>query len=56
MINKQLQFARDITAQVKNEWVSGNFLEKVTPTTKNLLTYWFGEGYKDVRDLQFHEG
>lgn len=56
MINKQLQFAKDITAQVKNEWVSGNFLEKVTPTTKNLLTYWFGEGYKDVRDLQFHEG
>ena len=38
MSDTQLQFAKDITAQVKNAWLSGDFLEKVTPTTRNLLT------------------
>ena len=56
MSDKQLQFAKDITSQVKNAWASGELLEKVTPTTKNLLTYWFDERYKEVRDIQFHEG
>lgn len=56
MSDTQLQFAKDITSQVKNAWLSGDFLEKVTPTTRSLLTYWFDERYKEVRDIHFHEG
>jgi len=51
-----LQFAKDITAKVNDTWLSGEYLEKVTPTTKQLLTYWFDERYCENRDLNFHEG
>ena len=51
-----LQFARDITAKVNDAWLSGQYLEKVTPTTKQLLSYWFDEQYCDNRNLNFHEG
>ena len=56
MSQAPLQFAKDISAKVNDAWLSGEYLEKVTPTTKNLLTYWFGEGYIENRDLNFHEG
>ena len=32
------------------------FLEYVTPTTAELLRYWFQQDYVDVRELNFHEG
>ena len=56
MSQTPLQFARDITAKVNDAWLSGEYLEKVTPTTKQLLTYWFDERYSENRDLNFHEG
>ncbi|MFQ5753317.1 MAG: DEAD/DEAH box helicase family protein, partial [bacterium] len=56
MSQTPLQFARDITAKVNDAWLSGEFLEKVSPTTKQLLTYWFDERYVENRDLNFHEG
>ena len=56
MSQAPLQFAKDISAKVNDAWLSGEYLEKVTPTTKNLLTYWFGESYIENRDLNFHEG
>ena len=31
-------------------------LEKVTPTTASLLNYWFGEGFCNEREINFHEG
>jgi type III restriction enzyme len=31
-------------------------LEEVTPTTAELLAYWFGRDYCDLRVLNFHEG
>lgn len=31
-------------------------LEKVTPTTAELLKFWFQQDYCDVRALNFHEG
>ena len=51
-----LQLAKDITAKVNDMWLSGEYLKKVTPTTKQLLTYWFDERYIENRDLNFHEG
>lgn len=56
MSRNSLQFARDITSQANNAWLSGEFLEKVTPTTKGLLEYWFADGYTDLRQINFHEG
>jgi len=56
MSQTPLQFARDITAKVNDAWLSGEYLENVTPTTKQLLTYWFDERYIENRDLNFHEG
>ncbi len=51
-----LQFAKDISAKANNAWLSGEYLERVTPTTRQLLTYWFGDQYCENRGLNFHEG
>lgn len=56
MSRNSLQFAKDITSQANNSWLSGEFLEKVTPTTRVLLEYWFADGYNDLRQVNFHEG
>ena len=56
MSRTSLQFAKDITSQANAAWLSGEFLEKVTPTTKNLLEYWFDPGYCDLRLVNFHDG
>lgn len=56
MSRTSLQFAKDITSQANAAWLSGSFLEGVTPTTKNLLEYWFSDGYSELRAINFHEG
>jgi type III restriction enzyme len=56
MSQNSLQFAKDITNQANHAWDSGEFLEKVTPTTKILLDYWFSDGYEDLRQINFHIG
>ena len=56
MARNSLQFAKDITSQVNSAWDSGEFIEKVTPTTKALLEYWFSDGYSDLRQINFHVG
>lgn len=56
MAQTPLQFARDVTAKANDAWLSGEYLEKVSPTTKQLLTYWFDERYIENRELNFHEG
>lgn len=49
--------ASKITNQVNDLRESGEFLELVTPTTADLLRYWFDEAYMDMRGtLNFHEG
>ena len=50
------QFAKDDSAKANDAWLSGEYLEQVTPTTKQLLTYWFGDQYCENRELNFHEG
>ncbi|MBP7898988.1 DEAD/DEAH box helicase family protein, partial [Candidatus Gracilibacteria bacterium] len=56
MSQAPLQFAKDVSAKANDAWLSGEYLERVTPTTKQLLTYWFGDQYCENRGLNFHEG
>lgn len=56
MARNSLQFAKDITNQANSAWDSGDFLDKVTPTTRGLLEYWFSDGYNDLRQINFHVG
>lgn len=51
-----LELAKSITIKVNLLWESGEFLDKVTPTTAGLLKYWFGENYVQNRFLNFHKG
>ena len=51
-----LAFAKAISDKVNAAWEDGSFLENVTPTTQNLLKYWFDPAYIDLRDVNFHEG
>ena len=55
--NIPLKLAEAITAVVNAEWENGNFLEKVTPITKDLLRFWDYEGsFADLRTFNFHKG
>jgi type III restriction enzyme len=51
-----LRFSRALTAIVNKEWDEGTLLEKVTPTTAELLRYWFDEAFVQERDINFHIG
>ena len=52
-----LKLAAAITAVVKAEWESGEFLEKVSPITRDLLRFWDPEGsFSDLRHFNFHIG
>lgn len=51
-----LEFAKIVTDKANAAWEDGSFMESVTPTTRNLLTYWFSDIYTDMRDTNFHIG
>ncbi len=52
-----LELARLITQQAADSWDSGEFLERVTPTTRVLLIHWFDEAHVELRQiLNFHKG
>ncbi|WP_292460622.1 DEAD/DEAH box helicase [Methanothermococcus sp.] len=51
-----LKLAESISEIVNREWESGELLEKVTPTTRDLLMYWFHDSFCEVRNINFHEG
>ena len=53
---KSLQLAEEISGMANDAWASGEMLEKVTPTTKELLTWWFSDGCKEIRRFNFHQG
>ena len=55
-MDSSLQFAKIISDRVNTAWEDGSFLNSVTPTTRELLTYWFNDAYVDMRDLNFHIG
>lgn len=56
MSKTPLQFAKDVTNRVNEAWANGEFLESVSPTTKDLLTYWFSDSHTEIREINFHEG
>jgi len=51
-----LKLANKITDIVTELWESGEFLSHVTPTTAELLKYWFCEPHVTNRELNFHKG
>ncbi|MBO7556963.1 MAG: DEAD/DEAH box helicase family protein [Bacteroidaceae bacterium] len=55
-MNVSLAFAKRLSEAVNAEMESGEMLQKVTPITKELLTFWFGAEHCELRSLNFHEG
>ena len=51
-----LQFAKQLSEIVNQEWESGSFIQKVTPITQDLLRYWFNPAFCDTRFINFHKG
>lgn len=51
-----LEFAKVVTDRANAAWEDGSFMDSVTPTTRNLLTYWFDDAYADMREVNFHIG
>ena len=55
-VNASLELAKRISETVNAAWESGELLEQVTPTTQELLKYWFSEEYCSLRNQNFHDG
>lgn len=54
---KPLKLAEIITKMANKEWESGNFLERVSKITQDLLRFWDPKGvFADLRKINFHEG
>lgn len=52
-----LDFAAEVTKQANAEFENGSLLEKVSPITRELLTYWNPSGnFAEVRNINFHKG
>lgn len=51
-----LELAKRLTEIVNEAWADGSMLEDVTPTTKELLKWWFSEEQCSIRKRNFHEG
>src|SRR3989338_4627310 len=51
-----LRLARTLTSKVNESWASGEMMAKVSPVTRDLLTFWFTEPHTDTRYANFHEG
>ena len=54
--NVPLKLAEKITQQANSAFYSGAMQKAVTPTTAELLKFWFDESYCDIRNINFHEG
>lgn len=51
-----LEFAKQLTDIVNSALANGEFLQKVSPVTQDLLKYWFSPTFCDERRINFHEG
>lgn len=51
-----LQFAKQLSDIVNQEWEQGTFIQKVSPITQDLLRFWFSPAFCDERQINFHEG
>ena len=54
--NASLELAKRLSETVNDAWKSGELLEQVTPTTQELLKFWFSEEYCSLRNRNFHAG
>ena len=55
-MNASLELAKRLSETVNEAWESGELLDQVTPTTQNLLKWWFSEEYCSQRKQNFHAG
>ena len=55
-VNTSLELAKRLSEMVNEAWESGELLEQVTPTTQELLKWWFSEEYCSLRNRNFHAG
>ena len=55
-MNASLELAKRLSEEVNAAWESGELLEQVTPTTRDLLKFWFSEEYCSLRNRNFHIG
>ncbi len=51
-----LRLASKLTSRVNESWANGEMMAKVTPVTRDLLTFWFTEPHRATRYANFHEG
>lgn len=54
--NASLELAKRLSETVNAAMESGEMLEQVTPTTRTLLEYWFGNAHCEQRQRNFHTG
>ncbi len=54
--NIPLKLAKTLTEKVNQSWESGEMFIKVTPITRDLLTFWFKEPHTETRYINFHSG
>ena len=47
--NVSLELAKRLSEIVNDAWESGELLDQVTPTTQELLKWWFSEEYCSLR-------
>ncbi len=55
-VNTSLELAKRLSETVNDAWESGELIELVTPTTQELLKFWFSEEYCSLRNRNFHAG
>lgn len=55
-MNASLELAKRLSETVNAAWESGELLNQVTPTTQDLLKFWFSEEYCSLRNRNFHAG
>ena len=55
-MNASLELAKRLSETVNSAWKSGELMEQVTPTTQELLKFWFSEEYCSLRSKNFHAG
>ncbi len=51
-----LQFAKQLSNIVNQEWDNGSFIQNVSPVTQDLLRFWFNDTFCSSRYINFHDG
>lgn len=54
-MSNQLLLAKNLSEIVNQSRENGEMIQQVTPTTQELLKFWFDDAYCDSRQVNFHE-